>query len=165
MATRKIGGREVVLEPIAPMLSFSLQPLIAPAAGRIVGLILKELGSEEGVSIDTLTIGDLMARAPRVATELGDAFGCIKPEDSIRVLRGLLAQATCDGIPLFPVAGSDKVFDGLFRGRTRDLWEILWFGIQVNYPDFLPARVGSVATSPVAGPSATSNVTNPSGQS
>lgn len=156
MPTRRINGREFSLEPIHALTSFALQPLIAPVAGRIVGLVLKALGSEEGLSISSLTVADMMSKAPDLAGEIGLAFGAIKPDDLLRVTRSLFGQASCGGIPFFPVAGDDRKFNELFAGKTRDLWELLWFAVQVNYPDFLPARVGSVAPAQAESPSATS---------
>lgn len=163
MQSRVINGRTFELDPVPALQGFALQPLIAPAAGRVVGAILRLVGDDEGLSLETLDLQTLMARAPELAAEFGDAMGALKPADLVLLVRGLLGAALVDRTPLFPTS-DDRRFNEIFRGRTRDLWLLLWFAVQVNYPDFFPARVANAGaaagspsvgstTSPGAGPS------------
>jgi len=146
--TREIGGRTLALKPLPAMQAFGLQPIVAPVAGRVLGAILRHFGDDSSVSLATLDLAALMAHAPAMVAELGEALGAIKPADLVALVRGLLGGATLDGMPLFPTS-DDAHFNEVFAERTRDLWLCLWFAVQVNYPDFLPARAASAA--PVAG--------------
>ena len=167
MQTRTINGRVYALDALPAMQGFALEPLVAPLAGRVLGVMFRHLGDDEGLSLETINLTSVMARAvvlaPDIAGDIGLAIGTIKPADLVQLTRGLLGGAAVDGIPLFPVQ-DDKRFNEVFAGRTRDLWLALWFAVQVNYPDFLPAPVASAAPS-AAGPSAASSTSPGAGAS
>lgn len=167
MTSRLINGRTYTLSPIPALQSFALQPLLAPIVGRLLGLILAVVGNDDSLSLDSISISNLMAAAPNLAPELGAALGSLKPADLVTLLRGLLGGASVDvgagiAVPLWPTS-DDKRFNALFAGRTRDLWLLLWFAITENYPDFFPkALAGSGGGAAVASPSAASS-TSPGG--
>ena len=161
MATTTISGRVFELKPILPFDSFRLQPLFAPAVGRLLALLFsKASASGEDASIDALNPG---VTSPDELLELGaaagDIIGTLKPADLATLVRGLLGGATCDGVPLWIIAGDDSSFNRIFLGRTRDLWALLWFAIRENYPDFFPRRRAASEAVPAASPSATSSST------
>lgn len=174
MATRTVNGRVISLQPIPAMESFALQPLLAPAVGKILGIVIGFLGNDDGLSLETISLDTVISSArafpPAVLSglisEAASIFGAIKPSDLKTILRGLLygGIATVDGVPMWPVAGDDAKFNALFAGRTRDLWLILFFAVQENYPDFFP-RPAEKGGTPVASPSKTSDTSPGAGPS
>ena len=167
MATKVIGGRNFVVKPIGALQSFALQPLLAPAVGRALGIVLSLVGDEDGLSLDSLDIDELVKR-PDVLKVLGADAGSIlssiRPADLLAVTRGLLVETTCDEMPLWPT-GDDKKFNELFAGRTMELWMLLWFAVQENYPDFFRRGAGSGARSKAPAPSETSSTSPGAGPS
>lgn len=159
MSTFKIGKDELCIEPIAAMTSFSLQPIVAPIAGRLLGLMAAVVQKTDGspLTLEDLEafagagaeggLASLLKMAPGILPMLGDAIGTLKPQDLKTLLRGLLSGgkkvSTINGVPLF--AQDDEPFNTLFAKRTRDIWIILAYAIWENYPDFFPKRVAKDA--------------------
>jgi len=116
---RTIGGNVFSVVPLPAMRSFALQPRLAPALAEVVGV----LGSLSG-DLDVGALGPAVGR-----------FFAKLPADELEaVTRELLAGATMDGAQLFTAAGNP--FDLVMRGRTLDVWRLLAFAVEVNYPDF-----------------------------
>lgn len=166
MAKITIGKRVFELKAIPAMKSFRLQPLLAPAAAHAMGLIMAT-AAEEG---DTLAeaieaIEKDPARLKVFLADAGNIIGTFKPADLDVVTRELLAGATCDGVPLWPVAGDDAIFDAMFAGRTKDLWGLLGFAVKENYPDFFRGGAASAESTEAPSLSGTSTTSPGDGRS
>lgn len=133
MAQRQIGGNLFTVTPLPAMRSFVLQSKLAPALSSIIGSI----GSLAGGSLAETDVGAL---APAVA----GFFSKLGPDELEQVTRQLLGDATMDGKPLFSPAGDP--FNVFMAGRTMDTWKLLWFAVEVNYPDFF-GLLGAAASS------------------
>lgn len=170
MAERKIGPNTFRVEQLPAMRSFVLQPRILPVAAEVVGLFLDTLGkagkTAGEVSIASLLDMDLAATAETFVAAVARCCLKLPPSELETITRELLCGATCDGQLLFQFDGKPGTFDLVMRGRTIDTWRLLFFAVQVNYPDFSSAvadlRKGSTAASPSAG-SNTSDLAGPSG--
>jgi hypothetical protein len=119
-------------------------------------MILRLKGAElmDPTAIGSMSAGDVLDALPPemaadVAAELGSIVGALRPGDLQTIIHGLLqgGEATVDGRPMWP-STDDKVFNELFAGRTSELWAILWFAVQENFPDFFRRRGGSAVKSP-----------------
>jgi hypothetical protein len=90
---------------------------------------------------------------------IGHVIASFKPADLKAIVHGLLYKGSLaiDGFPVWPEEGNNERFNQVFAGRTRDLWEILFFAVQENYPDFLGgSRAASGEKSKAESPSGTS---------
>lgn len=125
MATKgkTIGGSLFEVTPLPAFQSFTLQAEIAPAIAAVVG------------AMGPLLAGDLGSADVAEMGKAAQAFFTAMPRQRFAsVARELLEGTTMDGKPLFTPAGSP--FDIWMQGRTLDAWLLLWFAIEVNYPDF-----------------------------
>lgn len=148
---REIGGAVFTVSPLPAMRSFLLQPRIAPVLAE-AGAILAEVAAGDADVLDL----DVLELAPRILPRVGQIFAKLPPEELRAITRELLEGATMDGVLLFTGAGDP--FDVKLRGRTLDVWRLLWFALEVNYPDFFGALAASRSAGAVkAGPSAASN--------
>jgi hypothetical protein len=125
MPERVINGNTFQVEALPAMRSFALQARIAPALGEVIGVAA---GILTGGGIDTADVAEL-------APVLGRFFAKLPSAELQDVTRELLTGATMDGVPLF-TSGQGDPFDLKMRGRTLDVWKLLWFSLEVNYPDF-----------------------------
>lgn len=141
-----LGSDKFNVDPLDAWSTFELQAKIAPPVAEVMGVLGTELGSGNVADLDVSALG------PAV----GKFFGHFAQPGSLRALvRELLANATMNGSPLVTTAGDP--FAVLMRGRTVDTWKLLWFAVQVNYPDFfglLGASRGGPSSKP--SPSVTS---------
>lgn len=153
---RKIGGNVFCVTPLPAMRSFTLQPRLAPALAAVAEGIGAIGNLAEKQDLDAI---ELAAIAP-VVTRF---FHALPPDRLEMVTRELLAGATMDGRPLFTAEGNP--FDVLMRGRSIDVWKLLWFALEVNYPDFFGAVAGKGARPAAANPSEASTTSPTSGPS
>jgi hypothetical protein len=124
-----LGENRFIVPPLPAMRSFALQARIAPALTEVA----KGFGAlKEGLD------GDVTAIAPAIA----GFFAKLGADELEAIAKTLLADATMDGKALFTPSGNP--FDVHMRGRTMDTWKLLWFAIEVNYPDFFKALGGGV---------------------
>lgn len=136
---RTIGGNLFTVSPMSALRSFALQPRLAPALAEVAGA-LGSLGDGAG----DLNVAVL---APAVSR----FFAKMPPAELLEITKQLLDGATMDGVQLFSAAGNP--IEVQLRGRTLDMWRLLWFALEVNYPDFFVELRGSVAASRAASPS------------
>lgn len=139
---RTIGKDVFEIGPMPALRSFTLQARIAPALAEVAGALARTGGSVD------LGAVDVEALAPAV----GRFFSKLPEPELEVVVRALLSNAKMNGLPLFTGAG-DPV-DALLAGRVLDVWKLLWFALQENYPDFFGALGGlSAAAKAEARPS------------
>ena len=140
MAERKIGSNTFALSPLTAMQSFTLQPRLAPALTE-AGVVLAKLAAGDGVA--GLLNAEVDAVLPRA---IGRFFEKLPPAELEAITRILLQSATMDGTALFAqVEGQGDPFNILMRGRTLDVWRLIWFAVEVNYPDFFALLPGKGA--------------------
>jgi hypothetical protein len=161
MPDRIIRGHRYTVAQLAMTKTFVLQPRLLPFAaevGRIVlaafdvkgdmadkvkefvtgddGKIdLKALNSLSiekflELDLDLSKIGDMLAQsAVRLAASMS-------PADLGYLLRRLLQGSSRDGAPLFnDESDAPQPFDTMMLGQTMAVWELLFFSVQVNFPD------------------------------
>jgi hypothetical protein len=128
-----LGENRFRVLPLPAMRSFVLQAKIGPA--------LAEVANVFGALKGNLADNDFSSIAPAVA----GFFTRLGVEQLEEVTKALLQDATMDGKPLFSASGNP--FDLYMQGRTMHTWQLLWFAIEVNYPDFFAALA---AKGPVA---------------
>ena len=144
MPERVISGNTFSVEPLTAMRSFALQPRIAPA----IAAVAEAVGSLTSISGK----GDLgTVEVAALAPAVGRFFQALQPGDLQDITRALLGSARMDGIALFSGAGDP--FELKMRGRTLDTWRLLWFALEVNYPDFFGLLAGAAARQPAPAPS------------
>jgi hypothetical protein len=122
------------------MRSFALQQRIIPVAGRVAGVFLHLLGSDD---IESLANTDVVKVLPAAMPHIGHIFSEMPPGELEAITRELLKDAKCDGLQLFGSPGGDA-FDALMRGRTIDTWKLLWHAVGVWYPDFFDLARASI---------------------
>jgi hypothetical protein len=145
MSDLHLGSNVFCVVPLPAMRAFALQPRVAPALAALasaVGGVKGDLGD-----LDVTALGPAMAQ-----------FCAALPSTELEaVTRELLAGCTVDGLPLFGEAGAPGVFDHKMRGRTLDVWRLLWHAVKVNYPDFFALLAARRAGEAVDAPSAASS--------
>jgi len=158
---RTIDGDVFTVEPMLAMRSFALQARLAPAFFEAAATIAQVVGD------DPKSIGDLNLEAlAQYAPRLGAVFARMPPGEFEAIVRELLASATMNGAPLFArVQGDGDPFQTLMRGRTLQTWKLLWFALEVHYPDFFASVRALGVKSKAAGASATSSTSAPAGRS
>lgn len=132
MPERVIGGSRFTVEPLPAMRAFVLQVRLAPALAEVLGALGGLQGS--GAELSRLDVSALAPAFGRVAAKL-------PPAELEAITRELLGSARCDGVSLFSVDKGDR-FDVVMAGRAIDTWQLLFFAVEVNYPDFF-ARLGA----------------------
>jgi Phage tail assembly chaperone protein, TAC len=131
----KIGNNVFEVPAPSGMKSFALQQRILPVAGRVASVFIQLLGASKVSDINDVLAADVLKVVPMALPAVGEVFSSMPPGELEAITRELLAQATCDRLPLF---GSQKgdAFDALMQGRTMDTWKLLWHALEVWYPDF-----------------------------
>jgi hypothetical protein len=162
---RQIGDRVYRVIPLLASRSFLLQPRIMPIVGEVLGALpaiyapLRTLKPEDGKSPLDMDIGEALAsnQATAAARAVADAVAgaCAKlpPSELGEIMRTLLdgaraIYADADGRQhadfLFTADRPSihgHAFDTLMQGRTLETWALLWFAVEVSFPDvFLRAR-------------------------
>lgn len=170
-----LDGSLFVVTPMTAMRSFVLQPRLAPVLAEAGALFYALLGglarsqgaeSQEDVKLDVGALLDADLDVNAIAAGMGRICAKLPPGELQAITRELLAGATMDGVQLFAaVQGDGDPFDIRMRGRTLDVWRLLWHALRVNYPDFFMALGGSGKPRPGANPSAASSTSGTSGQS
>lgn len=159
----KLGNNVFVVPPPTGMRSFALQQRILPVVGRVAGLLSQLIGIS-GTDATKLLDVDVLKVLPQAVPYIGEIFAQMPDGELERLTRALLREATFDGNALFSDSNGDA-FDTLMRGRTADVWRLLWHALEVWYPDFfglagsLLAKTGAKenpskasSTSPPVGP-------------
>lgn len=107
--------------------------LLAPAIGRMLG------GLE---NINKNDILDSKLNGEMIGSALEHLFSNLGEDEYIALLKRLLANTiaevkTSGAAPKNYVFGSgDEAFNIVFSGRTLDLYKVIFFILEVNYPDF-----------------------------
>jgi hypothetical protein len=133
----KIGQYSYEVPAPPAMESFALQQRVFPIIGRIVGAAMHVLGK---ASINDLADQDVAEALPQIAPALGEVFAAMPPGELEFLTRALLAKATVSGwggapnVQLF--LGDGGAFNGVFQGKTLEVWQLLWHALWVWYPDF-----------------------------
>jgi len=165
----KIGGNSFDVPAPGGMRSFSLQQRILPVAGRVANVFLQLLSGSGVVSVADLSSvleADVLRVLPIAMPAIGEIFSTMPKGELEGITRELLGDATCDKVPLF---GSPKgdAFDLMMQGRTLDTWRLLWYAMEVWYPDFFARAakfLGGVKAN-LSGTSSTSEMNSPAGAS
>ena len=140
----KIGDNLFAVTPLTAMRSLILTPRIGPVvaeAGALFFGLLRDLtktkGKEEEAQLSVAALLEAEVDVDKIAASLGRIFGKLPPAELEAITRTLLAGSTIDGVQLFgAVQGDGDIFDVKMRGRTLDVWKLLWHALHVNYPDF-----------------------------
>lgn len=141
----KIGSREYTVPTPSGMRSFALQQRIWPVAANLGAAIAPLLPAFDGATnLADLDLADLAKTLPEALPLLGRVFGSMPPGELEAIVRELLRDAKCDGLPLFGSAKGDS-FDGLMQGRTIETWNLLLHAMGVWYPDFFEGARGLLA--------------------
>lgn len=162
MPEKIIGGNRFEVFPLDAMQSFTLQPRIAPIIAEVGALVLAALQSDAaqqlvggGTDLKTMSIEQFLALdldvgvlAEQLVVAVGRICQKLPPADLKAILRELLANAKMDGQALFTQNGDP--FLQLMRGRTLDTWRLLFFSVQVNYPDVFSRRAATGGATPAA---------------
>ncbi len=166
----KIGANTFAVSPLTAMRSFVLQPRIGPViaeAGALFFGLLRDVAKSQGGEDAELSVSALLEAdvdVDKIAAALGRIFVKLPPAELQSITRELLAGSTMDGRQLFAaVQGEGDSFDIVMRGRTLDVWKLLWHALNVNYPDFFGALVASGKRAPGASPSEASTTSPTSG--
>ena len=148
----ELGGKQYVVPQPGGMRTFAFQQRILPVVGRVANVFIPLLGLEGGLS--GLAEKDVTDVLPVALPRLGEIFSSMPPGELEAIARILLGDpkfgaqpgetATCGKVPLFGSPGGDA-FDSLMKGRTADVWKLLWHAIQVWYPDFFSLARSSLA--------------------
>ena len=77
-------------------------------------------------------------------SQLADA---IDPEKHTKFIKNMLRHVTADGIAVA------NQFDNVFMGKVMDIYRVLMFVIEVNYPDFFSPILGILDKLPESEPS------------
>lgn len=119
--TKQIGGRQVTVSPMNAWDTYLLEPEIAPLVMDVAPVILAAR-VDGGVDVDA-ALREAVPALGRICARL--------PREKLKALtEQLLFASLVDGRPLL------ENFNALFSGRTLELWQILYFALEVNYPDF-----------------------------
>ncbi len=134
LATRSktIGASLFTVTPLPAMRTFVLQPRLAQP--------LAEAASAFG-----LVMGGGDRDVAEMAPIVGRFFAKLPPHELETIVRELLAGSQIDGKPLLDGNGQGGTFDAFMQGRTMDVWLLLWFALEVNYPDFFGRLGGLIA--------------------
>lgn len=167
----KIGKDVFTVSPLTAMRSFVLQPRIGPVlaeAGALFFGVVRDVATKAGddVEVDVRALLESEVDLDKVAASLGRLFGKLAPAELESITRELLAGSTMNGAMLFAaVDGAGDMFNVLLRGRTLDVWKLVWHALRVNYPDFFGALAGSAVlqSAGAASPSAGSSTSPTSG--
>lgn len=139
-----------VPEPPA-MRTFALQQRIVPVLGGVLRALARVFGADKVVGADGeaklagILEADVEKLLPLAASALGEVFAQMPPGELESLTRELLRDATADRKPLFATAKNGlqaDPFDALMRGRTADVWRLLWHALEVWYPDFFALAAG-----------------------
>jgi hypothetical protein len=168
MVEKIIGGNRFTVAPLTAMRSFVLQPRLAPVIAEVAALVfaalesdaVKELmgaGADGGaVDLKAMTVDqfmsldlDLGAHADQLVNAVSRICTKLPPKELEGITRELLQGAQMDGKFLFGDDGNP--FDVLMRGRTIDTWRLLFFAVQVNYPDVFSRRAANGGATPAPG--------------
>lgn len=160
------------VEPLLALRSFDLQPRIIPIAGEVLrviatardaGLFKSKGGGAEGLElaladVETGPIVELALPAlERVCRLLPRGELALLTRE---LLEGASAVGPAGAVLLFgAMVGPNIVdtFDTVFRGRTLDIWRLLFFALRTHYPDLFGLLAASGGTArATASPSATS---------
>lgn len=165
--TLAIGVDVFALSPMPAMRSFVLQPRVVPIATEVVTLafgVARELMDDGATNLDLQALLASDVDLSKVSEAIGKVCAKLPSQELDGLTRDLLAGSTMNGTPLFaPVAGGGDPIDVLLRGRTLDIWRLLWHAVKVNYWDFFVALGASGRRQSGASPSAGSSTSPTSG--
>ena len=150
----KIGNNTFEVPAPGAMKSFALQQRILPVAGRVAGVFLRLLGAADSDTAKLMDM-DVLKVLPQAMPYVGEIFAAMPDGELDTLTRTLLGQAKCDGIALFGNPAGDP-FDALMAGRTTDTWKLLWYALEVWYPDFFTRGRMFIASAAKEKPSAAS---------
>ena len=145
---KTIGDITYSVVELPAMRALLIQPLLAPIFVELAGAFAKAVQSvakasgDDDLSMSTLLNIDVDAIMPA----LSRAATKISPADLEHLTRQLLAgaQMQVEGkwIPLLGSDGTGGAFDLKMKRRLADVWRLLVFALEVNYPDFFDALGG-----------------------
>jgi len=124
--SKVINEKEFKVEPFNVRTAFRMQAKLARIFGPALACLMPEKGLDSNVDFSKLLAGLF-----EELTE--DAFDKLISE---LLSRAFLIQ---DGQML--ELRKDEVLNLAFLGSTMDLYKVIWFVLEVNYPDFL-SQVG-----------------------
>lgn len=138
----EIGNRKYTIPEPDGMRTWALQQRIIPVAGRVAAVFVSLIG--DGAEMATLAEMDVLKVLPSALPHIGHIFSEMPPGELEGLTREMLRDATCidergNALKLFGTPGGDA-FGSLMRGRTTEVWQLLWHALEVWYPDFF-ARV------------------------
>lgn len=143
----KIGDYSFDVPAPPAMRTFSLQQRILPVVGRVLGVLFSIGGKAVDTDLTKLKGGEIMALLPQAAPAIGEVFAAMPPGELEDLTRELLRDATVDGwggaskVKLFD--GPGGAFDAVMKGRSLDVWKLLWHALEVWYPDFFALAASS----------------------
>ena len=130
MSEREINGHRYSVEPLPAMTAFLLQPRLVPPVSEAMrsGDLLRGLKGKSLAAILDMNVLDALGGA------ISSFCRQLPPVELDQITRTLLKGARRDGVPLYG-DGGDHI-DVAMRGATMDIWRLLAFAVEVNYPDF-----------------------------
>lgn len=163
----KLGTDTFIVPAPSGMRSFALQQRIIPIAGSIATIFAQLLGGV--VAAGNFNLGDLLKAdvvrvLPQAMPFIGRVFSDMPDGELERLTREMLRDATWSrggmkALPLFGSSGGDS-FDTVMQGRSTEIWQLLWYALEVWYPDFFALGAAFRASAKVK-PSATSDTSEP----
>lgn len=165
----KLGNNTFEVPPPTAMRSFALQQKLLPIVGRVANVFLQLLGLE--LDVTKLVMTDVMRVLPEALPYVGQIFSEMPDDELERLTRALLRDGKFGAglapptAPLFSGGAAGDAFDLLMQGRTTETWQLLWYAIEVWYPDFFARAGGLFASVGVkkASPSEASTTSPPTG--
>jgi hypothetical protein len=165
----EIGKDTFDVPPPKGMRSFALQQRILPVVGRVAEVILHFVGAT-GAKVDSMAdlLGsDVMKVLPLAMPAIGNIFASMPAGELETITRELLGEASLRRgkvtMKLFGASAGDP-FDQIMQGRSLDTWKLLWYALEVWYPDFFEIAAGLKGGAQKESPSEESSTSPLSGQ-
>ena len=131
--SKEIDGKTFVVTPFNALEAMKLQVKLAKIFGPALGGLISEKGLDSDVDISKGIMTLFMGIDDNVVLDIiRTAFKkteCEMYVDDKRILYTLSNPNSAD-------------FDTVFRGTLMTLYKVIWFVVEVNYPDFLELTAG-----------------------
>ena len=118
---------------------FAVTPFNALQAIKLQAKLLKLIGPSMGGLLDGKSVDDLQNQEINIKGALSGLFDRLDENSLVDLIKFCFARTTLEyeGKMLQLDNMSSPSFDLAFRGTFATVYKVLWFVIEVNYPDFL----------------------------
>lgn len=154
--TKTIEGHAWVVTPFPGRPANKYKTRLLKMIGPALAELLPAIGSLSDAAEGNVNEADMVAAIPKVIASLAQH---VDEDLLVNTMVELMAMSTRDGVTV-----TGEVFDIEFAGNDLELYQVLWFILQVNYPDFIEWVVGRLTgRHPKASEPATQQTPTPTG--